>query len=173
MNRNGEMVHVDHYTDILYARDSPSRAVFGDSPALDAAGMGRYLRTCPKGMHLALYLGTTPDRQGIVPDVVSCLPQSVMWELADGDEEGEAKRVASALDRVPAVSFTFRDGRITLPRLDLMCALFWGRDAEGLEFSAFGMSPAAFRDLAMSLKEQTERFKTALVCVAAASSPRE
>jgi hypothetical protein len=170
-NRKKKMVHVQHYKDILFAKDSPTRAVFDDSPGtLDLAELASYLRACPEGIHLVLYLGGTPERHDIVPDVAACLPRSVLWEFADGDGEAEATAVLSALERVPAVSVQFRDGRITMPRLDLMCALFRDRQDRGLEFSAFNMSPAAFRDLAESLKEQSERFKTALVCVAAAAA---
>lgn len=167
------MIYVVTVSDFLFASDI-ERIGGEESEAVSPSDMASYLSDLPTGMHLVFAIGKTPERALLVREVAARQPRFVSWEFGDGDDfEG----VLSAFSSVKTISVSFRDGRITPDRLDLLCAEARGRYARGSEMMALNMTKLHFRDLvdALSLKserfkaertELKERFKTAIVCIA-------
>ena len=167
------VVNVQHYKNCncLFAKDVPIRAVFNDDPGvIPATELAFYIAGCEHGIHLMLSIGNTPERNGreFMEHVLMCRPEVVIWEFGSDDGQTEIERVLASLESVASVGATFTDGKLTVERLDLLVPIARRRYSLGLEFGAFNIPPPCFRDLVEALQQQTDRFKTALVCTAAA-----
>jgi hypothetical protein len=166
------MIHTQIVLDFLFARDLYTG---GESEAVSPSEMASYIRDLPTGMAMVFSIGKTPERAMLVREAAARQPRFVSWEFGDGDD---VEGVLSAFSSVKTISVSFSDGRMTADRLDLLCAEARGRYARGSEMTALNMTQPQFREIVdalidkserfeAELKELKERFKTALVCVAA------
>ncbi len=164
-------MHHYRHAKMIYAMHARDTYEHSDTQTFTRTELASYVAECPKGTHLVFHLGRSPttyDRL-FFDKVATCCPETVFWEFGECDGEPEVTAVLSAFGNVPCLSIQFSDGKITMERLDFLLPLARRRYRQGLEFGAFNIIPSSFRDLVGALHLQEERFKTALVCVAASS----
>jgi hypothetical protein len=153
----------------MFVKAPPQRPLFNDSPGcMSRDDFFAYLRAKrDTSFHLVFRLGGLSDTSMFLSAAAECAPQTMLWEFSPDDSAAEIRDAMAILSSVPSVTVNFSDGRITSARVEVLCEVANDRYSRDLEFSAFDMMPAAFRDMLEVISGMTERFKTALVCIVA------
>nr|WRJ69777.1 hypothetical protein TetV2_00328 [Oceanusvirus sp.] len=163
-------VHAVYYrsSEHLFAKSPPFQAIFDDEPGcMSEEDFLDYIRNeVAENAHISLRMGNSEKKETVMNAVLKKRPKTLYWEFGDGDDDDICDTI-SRLDDVPSVSVNFSDRKLTLERMLALATVARHRKDRHLKITAFDMMPECFASLVGVFDELTERFKTALVCVAA------